>query len=273
MNQSGGMDSHVGITLPQQRKPGFQSIQPSLLPSSMGRGSAQGQGQGQGQTQGPGLGLPFLSFDLSSAQAPSSSTTTSSSSYYGHMAPPGPLRSNGSGFFEEEPPLLEELGINTSHIIRKTLAILNPIKLNGDIHEDGDLSGPLLIFMLFGTFQLLAGKVQFGVILGWLTVASFFLYFVFNMLVGMNGGGLDLYRCSSFIGYCLIPMVIFSAISLFLPRGGPTSFVAACLAVIWCTRACTSLLVVVTPHAGEHRSLVGYVCGLIYTSFSLLVLF
>jgi hypothetical protein len=190
------------------------------------------------------------------------------------MVPPGPLRSSGSGFFEEEPPLLEELGINTSHIMKKTLAILNPIRLNGDIHSDGDLSGPLLIFMLFGIFQLLAGKVQFGVILGWLTVASFFLYFVFNMLIGTSGGdGLDLYRCSSFIGYCLIPMILLSAISLFLPRGGPTSFVAACLAVIWCTRACTSLLVIAAPNASEHRSLIGYACGLIYTSFALLVLF
>ncbi|KAH7290180.1 hypothetical protein KP509_30G035200 [Ceratopteris richardii] len=126
--------------------------------------------------------------------------------------------------------------------------------------------------MLFGLFQLLSGKLHFGIILGWLAVASIFVYFVLNMLVGRDGS-FDLYRCLSVVGYCLLPMVIFSAVSLFLPRSGPTIVVIACLAVVWCTRACTSLLIVVTPHAEEHRSLVAYACGLLYTAFSLLVLF
>lgn len=200
-------------------------------------------------------GIPFLAFDLSSAHAS------------GYGPPPNVLRSNG--FFEDEPPLLEELGINTSHITRKTLSILNPIRLNADLYDDADLSGPFVFFMLFGLFQLLGGKVHFGVILGWLAVASIFLYFVFNMLAGRNGS-LDLYRCLSIVGYCLLPMVIFSALSLFLPRSGPTIFAIACIAVIWCTRACTCLL---APHAEEHRSLVAYTCVLLYTAFSLLVLF
>lgn len=208
---------------------------------------------------GSSSGIPFLAFDLSSA--PSS----------GYGPPPNVLRTS-NGFFEDEPPLLEELGINTSHITRKTLSILNPIRLKADLHEDADLSGPFVFFMLFGLFQLLGGKVHFGVILGWLAVASIFLYFVFNMLSGRNGS-LDLYRCLSIVGYCLLPMVIFSAFSLFLPRSGPTIFAMACLAVIWCTRACTSLLVILAPHAEEHRSLVAYSCGLLYTAFSLLVLF
>lgn len=31
--------------------------------------------------------------------------------------------------FENEPPLLEELGINFDHIRQKTLAVLNPLKM------------------------------------------------------------------------------------------------------------------------------------------------
>lgn len=39
----------------------------------------------------------------------------------------------GAGFesevnFEDEPPLLEELGINFDHIRQKTIAVLNPVK-------------------------------------------------------------------------------------------------------------------------------------------------
>lgn len=236
------MESHVGISFPQQRKPSFQPIQPQMRPPST--------------ATGPGT-LPFFSFDPSSAQ-PSA-----------YSIPPS-IQNTGS--FEDEPPLLEELGINTSVILRKTLNILNPIRLNADLHEDGDLSGPFVFVMLFGLFQLLAGKIQFGVILGWLAVASLFLYFVFNMLAG-SYGSLVLYRCVSFVGYCLLPMVMFSALHLFLPQSGMTELVFAFLAVIWCTRACTTLLVMVVPHAEERRSLIGYACALIYTTFSLLIVF
>ena len=33
-----------------------------------------------------------------------------------------------SGGFEDEPPLLEELGINPDHILQKTLTVLNPLR-------------------------------------------------------------------------------------------------------------------------------------------------
>ncbi|MCO5572537.1 hypothetical protein L7F22_026292 [Adiantum nelumboides] len=236
-------ESHVGISFPQQRKPSFQPIQPQIRPPSMAAGS------------GP---LPFFSYDPSSAQ-----TST-------YSIPPSIPQHTGS--FEDELPLLEELGINTTVILSKTLNILNPVRIKADLHEEADLAGPFVFVMLFGLFQLLAGKVQFGVILGWLAVTSLFLYFVFNMLAGRYGS-LDLYRCVSFVGYCLLPMVIFSALQLFLPRSGPTAFIIACLAVIWCTRACTTLLLTASPNAEEQRSLIGYACTLIYTTFSLLIIF
>ncbi|KAI3816868.1 hypothetical protein L1987_10652 [Smallanthus sonchifolius] len=81
------------------------------------------------------------------------------------------------------------------------MSILNPFRVKADLHEDADLSGPFLFLMAFGLFQLLAGKLHFGIILRWVTVASLFLYVVFNMLAGRNGN-LDLYRCLSLIGYC-----------------------------------------------------------------------
>ena len=33
-----------------------------------------------------------------------------------------------TGGFEDEPPLLEELGINPDHILQKTLTVLNPLR-------------------------------------------------------------------------------------------------------------------------------------------------
>lgn len=72
----------------------------------------------------------------------------------GSMSPP--QSPSGSGF-EDEPPLLEELGINFSHILQKTLAVLIPFRKNDtDLHvNDDDLAGPLIFGVLLGFFLLL----------------------------------------------------------------------------------------------------------------------
>jgi hypothetical protein len=202
--------------------------------------------------------IAFMSFDMSSATA---STSFSPPQFGG-----------GLSGFDEEPPLLEELGINTKQIWNKTISILNPVRVNSDLHEDADLSGPFLFLMAFGLFQLLAGKLHFGIILGWVTVAALFLYVVFNMLAGRNGN-LDLYRCLSLIGYCLLPVVILSALSLFVPQGGVVIFSLAAVFVTWSTRVCTKLLVELASCGDEHRGLITYACFLIYVLFSLLVIF
>ncbi|RZC88473.1 hypothetical protein C5167_016284 [Papaver somniferum] len=172
--------------------------------------------------------LPFMSFDVGSA-VPS---TSFSNPVFG--ANSGTIGGYGSGF-DDELPLLEELGINTRQIWKKSTSILNPFRINPNLHEDADLSGPFLFLMAFGLFQLLAGKLHFGILLGWVTVASLFLYVVFNMLAGKNGN-LDLYRCLSLIGYCMLPMVILSAFALFLPQGGVIVMGMAGVFVLWSTR-------------------------------------
>ncbi|KAJ0591340.1 putative Yip1 domain-containing protein [Helianthus annuus] len=176
----------------------------------------------------------------------------------------------GSTNFDGEPPLLEELGINTKQIWHKTLSVLNPFRVKPDLHEQADLSGPFLFLMAFGLFQLVAGKLHFGIILGWVTVASLFLYVVFNMLAGRNGN-LDLYRCLSLIGYCMLPIVMLSAFALFVPPQG--GIVLMGVFVMWSTRVCTGLLVELASYGDEHRGLVAYACFLIYMLFSLLVVF
>ncbi|KAL2555635.1 Integral membrane Yip1 family protein [Forsythia ovata] len=208
-------------------------------------------------------GIPFMSFDVNSAAA---STSFSTPQF------PSTISAGGATGFEDELPLLEELGINTKQIYQKTISILNPFRINAHLHEDADLSGPFLFLMAFGLFQLLAGKLHFGIILGWVTVASLFLYIVFNMLAGKNGN-LDLYRCLSLIGYCILPIVILSAVSLFVPQGGMVIMVLMGLFVIWSTRVCTRLLVELASYGDEHRGLIAYACFLIYTLFSLLVIF
>ncbi|KAG2672388.1 hypothetical protein I3760_13G038300 [Carya illinoinensis] len=205
--------------------------------------------------------IPFLSFDVGSAAQSTSFAAP-------HL---GPTITTVSSNFDEEPPLLEELGINTKQIWSKTISILNPFRPNPNIHSEADLSGPFLFFIAFGLFQLLAGKIHFGIILGWATISAVFLYTVFNMLAGRNGS-LDLYRCLSLVGYSMLPMVILSALALFVPQGGPVILVTAAAFIAWSTRVCARLLLE-AARWDEHPGLVAYACFLIYMLFSLLVIF
>ena len=208
-----------------------------------------------------------MSFEIGSAAA-----STSSASIYGGPIGGGGGSVSGGANFEDEEPLLDELGIHPEQIWKKTKSILNPFRVNPIVHKDSDLSGPILLYMSLCLFQLLAGKIQFGVILGWIVVCSIFLYVVFNMLAGRNGN-LDLHTCTSVIGYCLLPLVIFSAVSLFLPQIGAVRFAIAGFFVFWATRVCTALMVALADGGDEHRGLIAYACFLIYTLFSLLVIF
>ncbi|XP_052198641.1 uncharacterized protein LOC127805868 [Diospyros lotus] len=240
------------------------NVPPVVFPSGGNPGAAVQQRRPTAPFQPPrsaNPSIPFMSFDAASAAA----STSFSAPQFGNTVGIGSV-------FEDEPPLLEELGINTRQIWSKTVSILNPFRVKPDLHEDADLSGPFLFLLAFGLFQLLAGKLHFGIILGWVTMAALFLYVVFNMLAGRNGN-LDLYRCLSLVGYCMLPMVILSAIALFLPQGGVGIFLMAGVFVIWSTRVCTRLLVELASCGDEHRGLIAYACFLVYMLFSLLVIF
>lgn len=65
-----------------------------------------------------------------------------------------------------------------------------------------------------------AGKVHFGVILGWSASSSVLLWAVINLISGSDVQltGIELYRCCSLFGYGLLPMVAFAGLGLFLPH-------------------------------------------------------
>jgi hypothetical protein len=114
--------------------------------------------------------------------------------------------------FGDEPPLLEELGINFDHIKDKTLQVLNPLKrADGHIMDDTDVAGPLLFCLLFGFLLLLHGKVHFGYIYGVGAMGCLSLYVVLNL---MSVGGVSVGVVMSVLGYCLLPMVLLCALSL-----------------------------------------------------------
>ena len=56
-----------------------------------------------------------------------------------------------------------------------------------------------------GSLHLMRGRVHFGYILGWTTLATLAMYWLLNQL-GAHGEGIEPYRCGSIIGYRMLPM-------------------------------------------------------------------
>ncbi|OBZ68248.1 Protein YIPF5 [Grifola frondosa] len=161
--------------------------------------------------------------------------------YGGNIQPAGGWwTAFGTGGFEGEPPLLEELGINFSHIRAKSLAVLNPLgRVDEHIMDDADLAGPLLFFFCFGTFLLF---------------------------------GIDAYRVVSVLGYCLLPMVGVGALSVMVTLDGMLGYVLSTLSILWCTYAALGIFVAVL-RMSDQRLLVAYPVGLLYGCFALLSVF
>ncbi|XP_021118070.1 protein YIPF7 isoform X3 [Heterocephalus glaber] len=115
--------------------------------------------------------------------------------------------------FDEEPPLLEELGINFDHIWQKTLTVLNPMKpADGSIMNEMDLAGPVLFCVTLGATLLLAGKVQFGYVYGMSAIGCLGIHALLNL---MSAAGVSYGCVASVLGYCLLPMVILSSCAIF----------------------------------------------------------
>ncbi|CAK7243201.1 MAG: hypothetical protein STHCBS139747_004712 [Sporothrix thermara] len=113
----------------------------------------------------------------------------------GRMGEQGGLRTGWLAAFstegyDGEPPLLEELGVNFGHIQAKTLAVLNPFqRIDQHLMDDYDLAGPIIFFLLFGTFLLFSGKVHFGYIYGLALLGSISLHVILSLMSPDGHGG------------------------------------------------------------------------------------
>uniref|UniRef100_A0A8I5ZUJ6 Yip1 domain family, member 5 n=1 Tax=Rattus norvegicus TaxID=10116 RepID=A0A8I5ZUJ6_RAT len=122
--------------------------------------------------------------------------------------PPTPQTFYGDSF-EEEPPLLEELGINFDHIWQKTLTVLHPLRASdGSIMNETDLAGPVVFCLAFGATLLLAGKIQFGYVYGISAIGCLGMFCLLNLmsmtvqLYHLEAFGLVADMISKYIGSC-----------------------------------------------------------------------
>jgi len=177
--------------------------------------------------------------------------------------------------FEEEPPLLEELGISPTRIFEKSLAVLNPFRtgrtFDVNLLYETDFAGPAALCVLLGSCLLLAGgKVPFGYVYGLVMMSCLAMYVLLTLMT--KEGSVTLGSVASVLGYCLLPIVILSAIGVFLPLYNSLGFVCAILAVMWSSLAASKLFVMMLGDTRQ-RPLIAYPCTLLYGTFALIVVF
>ncbi|XP_050005605.1 protein YIPF7 [Alexandromys fortis] len=198
-----------------------------------------------------------------------------SSSYAGQLFQPAatsdyyPQCPSEDGF-DEEPPLLEELGINFDHIWQKTLTVLNPMKpADGSIMNETDLTGPILFCVALGATLLMAGKAQFGYVYGMSAVGCLGIHTLLNL---MSSAGVSYGCVASVLGYCLLPMVILSSCAIFFSLQGNIGTVSALLIITWCSLSASKIFISALAMEGQ-QLLVAYPCALFYGLFALLTVF
>lgn len=179
--------------------------------------------------------------------------------------------------FENEPPLLEELGINIDHIKTKSLAVLFPMKyaktkIDHEIMEDSDLAGPLAFALILATELLLAGKLQFGYIYGFGLFGCFATTLVLNLM--SPKGSISVWQVAGILGYSLLPVNMLAAMNVFyrIKYMGTLGVVFAAITIIWCTLSSTRL-VERGCDMRDQRYLIGYPISMLYSAFVMLTIF
>jgi protein YIPF5/7 len=181
-------------------------------------------------------------------------------------------------YYENEPPLLEELGVNWEHIMMKTKAVVIPFRRFQQhsaladpnmIVEEADLAGPLAYALLLGGELLVTGKLQFGYIYGFGLFGCLAMTLILNL---MSPTSISFWTVTSILGYALIPVNILAALKIFLFSFGTLVQILAIFTVFWSTTASTRLLEIGFGLT-DQRYLLAYPIALLYSAFVLITIF
>jgi len=180
---------------------------------------------------------------------------------------------------DDEPPLLEELGINIEHILLKSKAVVFPFsRFGGDqidprvICEDSDLPGPVAILLLLGAEMVLTGKLQFGFIYIYGLLGCIAMTLVVN-LVSPNDA-VSFWTVTSIMGYALLPVNALALVKIFVMNlihlqtlGNILGF----FTIVWSTLASTRLLELGCG-LRDQRYLIMYPLFLFYSAFVMMTI-
>lgn len=133
----------------------------------------------------------------------------------------------------DEPPLLEDLGIDIEHIQQKIKSVITLSKLDDKLLAEPDMGGPLLFAIIFGFLLLMAGKLHFSYIYGFGMIGSIGIYLMMNLMAQERE--IDLYKTISILGYCILPIILLAAFGVFIGLQSALGGVFGTLTILWST--------------------------------------
>jgi len=180
--------------------------------------------------------------------------------------------------YENEPPLLEELGVNFPHIYSKSRAVLFPFGKHakslesGLIENDADLAGPLAFALGLGGELLLAGKMHFGYVYGFGVSGCLAMTLLLNLL--NPNGAVSVWTVVSILGYALLPVNLLAGVNAIMRihKLGKWGMIASVLTIAWCTTA-SARLFERGCNMRAQRFLVAYPTALLYSAFVMITIF
>jgi len=183
--------------------------------------------------------------------------------------------------FDDEPPLLEELGIHAPHIMMKTKAVVLPFgRFGGDqvdpatIVKEADLIGPIAFALTLGAEMVVSGKLQFGYIYGFGMFGCCAMTLIVNLL-SPDASTISFWTVTSILGYALLPVNILALLKIFimnLINLQTLGRILGLITVAWSTVASTRLLEM-GCNLREQRYLIAYPIALLYSAFVLMTIF
>jgi len=193
-------------------------------------------------------------------------------------APNSGTYGGSSDEFQDEPPLMEELGINLDHIRSKSKAVLLPISRFGPnmdttaVIQDADLAGPITFALLLGGELLMSGYIRFGYIYGFGLFGCLCMTMILNLL--SPKGAVSVWAVASILGYALLPVNLLAGLNVLLrvKHRGSFGMLLAVLVILWCTVASTRLFELGFDMKAQ-RYLVAYPIALLYSAFVIITIF
>lgn len=180
----------------------------------------------------------------------------------------------------DEPPLLDELEIYPRRIAEKAIAVLNPFQSVGTttstpdyLFKETDLAGPIMFCLtLAACLSISNSKAQFGYIYGLSTISVLAMYCLIWLMCHAVESHVTVSGVASVLGYSMLPVVFLAIIGVLASLNNYYGMLLAGTSILLATVYSSRMFCLMTgdPH---QRYLIAYPCSLLFTIFSMLVLF
>lgn len=184
-----------------------------------------------------------------------------------------PASGTATGFTgeEDEPPLLEELGIDIGKIVTRLLYSLDPTGKCGVVLGDHDVIGPIALYLTYTSLLLLAGgKLMFSYIYGLAVSTSACMYCLLWAMA--DSPDVTLTSTFSVLGYSFTPVVLVALLAVFVNLKNAFGAIIVLAAVAWSSMNASRVFVAMYGNS-DQKYLMAYPCAIICGLYTLFILY